>query len=77
MDLEWKKSSSEGVYEAFSRTSGDKQYTATAVDLVFGSNSELRAIAEVYSYDDAQERFVKDFVQAWTKVMRLDRFDLQ
>ena len=77
MNLEWKKSSADGIYEAFSRTSGEKKYTATAVDLVFGSNSELRAIAEVYSYDDAQERFVKDFVQAWTKVMRLDRFDLQ
>ena len=53
------------------------KFTATPVDLIFGSNSELRAIAEVYAYDNAQEQFVQDFVKAWTKVMRLDRFDLQ
>ena len=52
------------------------QWTATRVDLVFGSNSELRALAEVYATDDAQEKFVRDFVAAWTKVMELDRFDL-
>ena len=50
-------------------------YSATPVDLIFGSNSELRAVAEVYAYDNAQERFVADFVKAWTKVMQLDRFD--
>ena len=52
------------------------KWTATAVDLVFGSNSQLRAIAEVYASDDAQEKFVRDFVAAWDKVMNLDRFDL-
>ena len=52
------------------------KYTATPVDLIFGSNSELRAVAEVYAYDDGQERFVNDFIAAWTKVMELDRFDL-
>jgi catalase-peroxidase len=55
---------------------GDVRWTATAADLVFGSNSQLRAIAEVYAADDARERFVQDFVAAWVKVMNLDRFDL-
>ncbi len=59
------------------RQSGDVKWTATPVDLVFGSNSELRAVAEVYAYNNAQERFVNDFVAAWTKVMKLDRFDLR
>jgi catalase-peroxidase len=66
----------EGVYEGHDRTTGELRYTATAVDLVFGSNSQLRAIAEVYAGDDAQEKFVHDFVAAWDKVMTLDRFDL-
>ena len=55
---------------------GDVKWTATAVDLVFGSNSQLRALSEVYAADDAQEKFVRDFVKAWDKVMNLDRFDL-
>lgn len=76
MSTIWRKSATEGIYEGVSRTTGDVQYTATPVDLIFGSNSELRAIAEVYAYDDAQSRFVEDFVNAWTKVMTLDRFEL-
>jgi len=72
MDITWQKQS-EGVYGGFS--GGELVYTATPVDLIFGSNSELRAVAEVYAYDNAQERFVVDFVKAWTKVMQLDRFD--
>ncbi len=74
---EWRTSlSSEGVYEGRDRASGELRWTATAVDLVFGSNSELRAIAEFYACDDAGDQFVRDFVTAWDKVMRLDRFDL-
>jgi catalase-peroxidase len=77
MGTEWKPSQSEeGVYEGRDRVSGEVVKTGTAVDLVFGSNSELRALAEVYAQDDAQARFVNDFVAAWTKVMELDRFDL-
>lgn len=74
---EWKVSASDpDVFEIRDLASGDVRWTATAVDLVFGSNSQLRAIAEVYASADAQERFVRDFVAAWTKVMELDRFDL-
>jgi catalase-peroxidase len=76
MSTEWKVSSSENVYEGRDRSSGDVKWTATAVDLVFGANSELRALAEVYAADDAKEKFVRDFVAAWDKVMTLDRFDL-
>jgi catalase-peroxidase len=77
MDTEWKASaSSENVFEGHSRTTGEVTRTATAVDLVFGSNSQLRALAEVYASDDAGETFVHDFVDAWVKVMELDRFDL-
>jgi catalase-peroxidase len=77
MSTQWSKSStSEGVYEGRARGTGELKWTATPVDLVFGSNSELRAIAEVYAADDAQATFVQDFVDAWTKVMTLDRFDL-
>jgi catalase-peroxidase len=64
------------VYEGHDRVTGDVKWTATAVDLVFGSRSQLRAIAEVYASDDASEKFVHDFVAAWDKVMNLDRFDL-
>ena len=64
------------MYEGRDRATGDVKWTATAVDLVFGSNSQLRAIAEVYGVDDAKEKFVRDFVAAWDKVMNLDRFDL-
>ena len=69
--------SQSSVYEGVNRTTGEVMYTGTPVDLVFGSNSELRAVAEVYAYDNAKSRFVKDFVDAWTKVMTLDRFDLR
>jgi catalase-peroxidase len=77
MSTEWKASaSSENVYEGRDRATGEVNWTATAVDLVFGSNSQLRAIAEVYAQDDSKEKFVRDFVTAWNKVMNLDRFDL-
>ncbi|MGH7723486.1 MAG: catalase/peroxidase HPI [Candidatus Dormibacteria bacterium] len=76
MGTEWKKSaSSEGVFEGCDRATGQVRWTATAVDLVFGSHSELRAISEVYACDDAGGKFVHDFVAAWVKVMNLDRFD--
>jgi catalase-peroxidase len=77
MSTEWRVSeSAENVYEGRDRATGDVRWTATAVDLVFGSNSQLRAIAEVYAQDDSKEKFVRDFVAAWDKVMNLDRFDL-
>jgi catalase-peroxidase len=77
MGTEWKASAdAENVYEGHDRSSGDVKWTATAVDLVFGSNSELRAIAEFYATDDATDIFVNDFVAAWDKVMANDRFDL-
>ena len=74
MGTVWKKSSNEGVYNGYNRDSGVMQYTATPVDLIFGSNSELRAVAEVYAFDGSKEKFVKDFAVAWTKVMNLGRF---
>lgn len=77
MATRWQKAEEAGIYEGVDRESGSVEYTATSVDLIFGSNSELRAIAEVYAYDDSQQRFVDDFVEAWVKVMQLDRFDLQ
>jgi catalase-peroxidase len=78
MGVEWKQSESDpNVYEARDRKSGEVVWTGTAVDLVIGSNSQLRAIAEVYAADDAEEKFVKDFAAAWHKVMMLDRFDLE
>ncbi|WP_103654388.1 catalase/peroxidase HPI [Agarilytica rhodophyticola] len=77
MSTKWRKAKTEGLYEGVDRKTGRVKYTATTVDLIFGSNSELRAVAEAYAYNDAQQRFVKDFVNAWTKVMRLDRFDLK
>jgi catalase-peroxidase len=76
MSTEWKKASTEGLYEGRDRATGAVKWTATPVDLVFGSNTELRAIAEVYATADAQPKFVRDFVKAWAKVMELDRFDL-
>jgi catalase-peroxidase len=75
-NTEWKTSSSENVYEGRDRQKGMVKRTATAVDLVFGSNSQLRALSEVYASDDSKEKFVRDFVAAWDKVVRLDRFDL-
>jgi catalase-peroxidase len=77
MGTEWRVSSSaENVYEGRDRATGETKWTATAVDLVFGSSSRLRALAEVYAADDAKEKFVRDFASAWTKVMELDRYDL-
>ncbi len=76
-DVKWEPSSnSKEVFEGQDRATGEAKWTGTRVDLVFGSNSQLRALAEVYASDDAQETFVADFVAAWTKVMNLDRFDL-
>ena len=76
MATEWKPAAEEGVYEGRDRKSGAVKWTATRVDLIFGSHSQLRALAEVYAQSDAKEKFVNDFVAAWTKVMNLDRFDL-
>jgi len=77
MGTGWTASPSEADhFEGRERVTGDLRWTATAVDLVFGSNSELRAISEVYASADAEERFVHDFIAAWDKVMNLDRFDL-
>ncbi|MBK8185499.1 MAG: catalase/peroxidase HPI [Candidatus Competibacteraceae bacterium] len=77
MSTQWSKSAkTEGLYEGRDRKTGNVKWTATPVDLVFGSNSELRAVAEFYAANDAREKFVQDFVAAWTKVMNLDRFDL-
>jgi catalase-peroxidase len=77
MDTEWRPISGTGeTFEGRGRTKGDRRWTGSRVDLIFGSNSELRALAEVYAGDDAQEQFVRDFVVAWDKVMNLDRFDV-
>ncbi|WP_260739652.1 catalase/peroxidase HPI [Tunturiibacter lichenicola] len=77
MATEWKASStSEGLFEGLDRATGEIKWTATRVDLIFGSNSQLRAIAEVYASADSKEIFVKDFIAAWNKVMNLDRYDL-
>jgi catalase-peroxidase len=77
MGSEWKPvSNAKDVFEGRDRNTGKVRWTGTRVDLVFGSNSQLRAIAEVYASADAKEKFVKDFAAAWDKVMNLDRFDL-
>ena len=76
MSTKWQRSATEGVLEGFDRASGDPKWTGSIVDLVFGSNSQLRALAEVYACSDSQPIFVRDFVAAWNKVMNLDRFDL-
>jgi catalase-peroxidase len=77
MRTRWQKSAAtEGVLEGRDRTTGELKWTGTVVDLVFGSNSQLRALAEVYASSDAQQKFMLDFVAAWNKVMNLDRFDL-
>ncbi|MDQ1101325.1 UNVERIFIED_CONTAM: catalase-peroxidase [Pseudacidovorax intermedius] len=77
MNTQWKSASQDNeVYEGRDRKTGELKWTATRADLVFGSNAELRAVAEVYAASDAQEKFIKDFVSAWVKVMNLDRFDL-
>jgi catalase-peroxidase len=78
MATEWKASSTaEGLFEGLDRETGEQKWTATRIDLIFGSNSQLRAIAEVYAAADAKENFVKDFIAAWNKVMNLDRFDMR
>jgi catalase-peroxidase len=78
MGTEWKPVSSDAdVFEGRDRKSGEPRWTGTRVDLVFGANSQLRALAEVYGSHDAQEKFVRDFVAAWDKVMNLDRFDAE
>jgi catalase-peroxidase len=76
MGTEWRMSTTEHVYEGLDRDTGEVKWTGTAVDLIFGSNSQLRAIAEVYGCQDGRQKFVQDFVAAWDKVMNLDRFDL-
>ena len=76
LNVEWKPSAQEGVYEGHDRKTGAVKWTGTRADLVFGSNSILRALAEVYASSDAKQKFVTDFVAAWNKVMNADRFDL-
>lgn len=77
MGTSWKAASEDGdLFEGCDRASGDLKWTATRVDLIFGSNSQLRAVAEVYGCEDSQEKFLQDFIAAWNKVMNLDRFDL-
>jgi len=77
MDTEWKPTSAAAeTFEGRGRGTSEVKWTGSRVDLLFGSNSELRALAEVYACDDAREKFVRDFVAAWDKVMTLDRFDL-
>jgi catalase-peroxidase len=73
MSTVWQKASTDGVYQGLDRQTGANKWTATSVDLIFGSNSELRAVSEVYAYDNSKQKFVDDFVAAWTKVMNLDR----
>ena len=76
MSTQWNKSAkTEGLYEGVDRATSKAKWTATPVDLIFGSSTELRAIAEVYASSDGQEKFVKDFVRTWAKVMNLDRFE--
>ena len=77
MSVEWKPTDNANLFEAHDRKTGEVRWTGTRVDLAFGSNSQLRALSEVYAQDDAQGKFVCDFVSAWVKVMELDRFDLQ
>jgi catalase-peroxidase len=77
MSTQWRKTATDGLYEGLDPKTGKVKYQATPIDLIFGSNSELRAVAEAYAYDNAQGRFARDFAAAWTKVMQLDRFDLK
>ena len=77
MDTRWKATAADGdLFEGSDYKTGELKWTGTRVDLIFGSNSELRAIAEVYASDDAKPMFIQDFVTAWNKVMNADRFDL-
>lgn len=76
--MEWEApSDAHDIYELRDRETGELEWIGTRVDLVFGSNARLRAIAEIYGSDDAEEKFVRDFVDTWSKVMKLDRFDLE
>jgi catalase-peroxidase len=78
MNIVWKASNdTKEVFEGRDRTTGELKWTASRADLIFGSNSELRALAEVYASADAKDKFINDFVQAWNKVMNADRFDLK
>ena len=77
MSTRWRKSEQNGVYHGINRANGDLQWTATTVDLIFGSNTELRAVAEAYAADDGKQLFINDFVKAWNKVMNADRFDIR
>jgi catalase-peroxidase len=77
MDTTWQPTSeTEEIFEGRAQGTGQARWTGSRVDLIFGSNSQLRAVAEVYASDDSQQKFVRDFVAAWDKVMNLDRFDL-
>jgi catalase-peroxidase len=76
MRTQWQPAGSDGAYEGRDRKTKEVKWTGTRVDLIFGSHSQLRALAEVYACSDSKEKFVKDFVAAWTKVMNLDRFEL-
>ena len=75
MNTIWQKSSAEGIFEGHDRKTGHLKWKATTVDLIFGSNSQLRALAEVYACSDSNQAFVRDFVKAWNKVMNLDRYE--
>jgi catalase-peroxidase len=78
MDYEWRKSDEAGMtFTLVDRATGEARFKATRGDLIFGSNSQLRAVAEVYASGDGQARFVKDFVKVWNKIMMLDRFDVR
>jgi catalase-peroxidase len=77
MSTKWEKSKTEGIYEGKDRKSGENKWTATPVDLIFGSHSELRAVSEVYAAEDGKQKFLNDFVKAWNKVMMLDRFEIR
>ena len=76
MRTEWQATADENVFEGRDRATGELKWTGTRVDLIFGSNAQLRAVAEVYACEDSQEKFLHDFVAVWNKVMNLDRFDL-
>jgi len=76
MSVKWQETSTDDVFEAVDSDTGKTKWTGTSVDLIFGSNSQLRALAEVYASDDAHASFVQDFAKAWTKVMDADRFEL-
>jgi catalase-peroxidase len=76
MGTQWEPTDDKNLFVGVDRSTGKQRWTATRVDLIFGSNSQLRALSEVYASDDAKDKFLKDFVQAWNKVMNADRFDL-